>query len=202
MPREDRITPERRGRTASPPGPPSAVATGEGLAVKTPADTVPAREPKDPERRSVCLGIASAIGVAITSALALPLIGMLLSPVLRRPRRIVVPLAPADHYRGGDPVPVTYCFRQRQGWREREVTRTIFVVALGSGELAVLSSRCSHLGCRVSWDAGADAFLCPCHDGRFDREGRRVAGPPPGPLARLRTTVRDGILYVEETAEV
>ena len=41
-----------------------------------------------------------------------------------------------------------------------------------------LSSKCPHLGCKVHWEAGADRFFCPCHNGVFDKNGTAVSGPP------------------------
>ncbi len=37
---------------------------------------------------------------------------------------------------------------------------------------------CPHLGCEVRWDEAMRVYACPCHEGRFDEEGRVVAGPP------------------------
>ncbi len=147
-------------------------------------------------------GAAAAILGAVGALLAVPLTGMLLSPVLRRTRSVPVPIGPVERFQGPDPVPADYTFRQRQAWLEREVTRGVYVVTSAGGIPTVLSVNCTHLGCRVQWDAAAQQFRCPCHGGCFDREGRRVAGPPPRPLARLASSVRDGILYVEEPAEV
>ena len=52
-----------------------------------------------------------------------------------------------------------------------------------------LSATCSHLGCRVNWDAASSTYKCPCHGGVYDREGRVVSGPPPRPLERLNVRV-------------
>lgn len=41
-----------------------------------------------------------------------------------------------------------------------------------------LSSRCPHLGCNVHWDAGRGEFVCPCHNGVFDKNGVAISGPP------------------------
>ncbi|MGE5072077.1 MAG: ubiquinol-cytochrome c reductase iron-sulfur subunit, partial [Anaerolineae bacterium] len=41
-----------------------------------------------------------------------------------------------------------------------------------------------HLGCTVSWKEDAQAFLCPCHDAKFSKEGVVLGGPPPRPLDR------------------
>ena len=45
-------------------------------------------------------------------------------------------------------------------------------------DFIALSSICPHLGCRVYWDGGRNKFICPCHDGHFDAEGKPIAGPP------------------------
>jgi cytochrome b6-f complex iron-sulfur subunit len=41
---------------------------------------------------------------------------------------------------------------------------------------------CTHTGCEVRWIEAEEAYVCPCHDGRFDADGRVVAGPPPRAL--------------------
>jgi Rieske Fe-S protein len=157
--------------------------------------------PSNPERRRALQGAAAILG-AIGAVLAVPLAGMLLSPLLRRTRSVQVPIGPVARFCGVEPMPVTLTFRQRQGWLEREVSRGVYVIATPGGQPAVLSARCTHLGCGVRWDPAGKQFRCPCHGGCFDREGRPVAGPPPRPLARLASIVRDGVLYVEEPAEV
>lgn len=58
------------------------------------------------------------------------------------------------------------------------------VVRTGSGVVA-RSLLCSHFGCRVQWQAAAERYHCPCHEGAFDRDGRPIAGPPTRPLRRL-----------------
>jgi Rieske Fe-S protein len=166
------------------------------------AQRAPAGRPPDPERRRILKGAAFAILGAAGTLLAVPLAGMLLSPVRRKTRSLLVPIGPVERYEGPEPVSATYTFRQRQAWLERDVTRGVYVITTPTGEPAVLSARCTHLGCQVQWQASAQQFRCPCHGGCFDREGRRVAGPPPRPLVRLASSVRDGILYVEEPAEV
>src|SRR5438105_3638760 len=54
----------------------------------------------------------------------------------------------------------------------------------------VLSSVCTHAGCSVTWHPERSQFLCPCHGGVFDGNGKSVAGPPPRPLTRLVATRR------------
>jgi menaquinol-cytochrome c reductase iron-sulfur subunit len=178
--------------TPQPPG-------GASGLLAPPDERPPA--PADPGRRVVLHGAVLAIGAVVSAALAVPIAGMLLSPLARRPKARPVPVGPVTRFGGAEPVPVTVTFEQRQAWRRQTASRNLFVLPVHPGEPVVLSARCTHLGCQVRWDAAADAFLCPCHGGRFDREGRCVAGPPPRPLPRLQSHVADGVLYVTLPAE-
>ncbi len=56
--------------------------------------------------------------------------------------------------------------------------RPLLVLSDGEGRWRGLWARCPHLGCAVGWDPAAGQVVCPCHDGRFDRGGRRLSGPP------------------------
>jgi Rieske Fe-S protein len=58
--------------------------------------------------------------------------------------------------------------------------------------VVAISSRCAHVGCPVRFVATAGSFVCPCHGGVYDFRGIRVGGPPPRPLDRFYTLVRDG----------
>jgi Rieske Fe-S protein len=58
------------------------------------------------------------------------------------------------------------------------------------GELRALDAKCTHEGCTVRYVARDALIWCACHNGRFDLEGRVLAGPPPRPLAR-HSVLRD-----------
>jgi menaquinol-cytochrome c reductase iron-sulfur subunit len=184
------------GGGADPPSPRSG-ARGTAL-LPPPEEMAP---PRDPERRAFLHGAVIGLGAVIGAALALPLAGMLVTPLLRRPRPAPVAVGSLEKFRGEEPIAATVRFSQRQAWRRQEATRNLFVLPDADGRPVVLSARCTHLGCQVRWDAGSGAFLCPCHGGRFDREGRCLGGPPPRPLARLESRVEGGILYVALPAE-
>jgi menaquinol-cytochrome c reductase iron-sulfur subunit len=55
-----------------------------------------------------------------------------------------------------------------------------------------ISSRCVHVGCPVRFVPAARSFVCPCHGGVYDLLGMRIGGPPPRPLDRFYTLIRDG----------
>ena len=62
--------------------------------------------------------------------------------------------------------------------------------------IVAFSRRCTDLGCLVSWNKEREQFVCPCHQGTFDKTGLNIAGPPPRPLDRFNITKRGEQLYV------
>jgi menaquinol-cytochrome c reductase iron-sulfur subunit len=59
-------------------------------------------------------------------------------------------------------------------------------------QFIAISTRCMHLGCPVRYIDAAKRFVCPCHGGVYDFEGKVDGGPPVRPLDRFYTRVRNG----------
>lgn len=66
-----------------------------------------------------------------------------------------------------------------------------FLFETEEGPIAV-SRRCTHLGCRLNYHESESTFVCPCHQSRFTREGRYLAGPAKKDLPRLGVMLMDG----------
>ena len=45
-------------------------------------------------------------------------------------------------------------------------------------EYIAISTRCMHLGCPVRFVAASERFICPCHGGVYDFQGRSTAARP------------------------
>lgn len=71
----------------------------------------------------------------------------------------------------------------------------VFIVAHADKRFA-LSPVCTHLGCLVTFSRHKNAFICPCHGGRYDVEGNVIGGPPLRALTRLPMRVDQGKVYI------
>jgi cytochrome b6-f complex iron-sulfur subunit len=75
------------------------------------------------------------------------------------------------------------------------------VIVLRTPEaVRALSLTCTHLGCRLQWQSAKSEFYCPCHEGRFDRFGEVLSGPPQLPLDEFTVKVTGDQVTVGEAA--
>lgn len=70
------------------------------------------------------------------------------------------------------------------------------VVLNDAGTIRALSGICTHEQCEVEWRADLRLLQCPCHDGRYDRSGKVISGPPPSPLREFEVVVEAGRVYL------
>lgn len=63
-------------------------------------------------------------------------------------------------------------------------------------ELVIFSLICSHKRCTVAYEASEEQFVCPCHDGIYDKYGEVIDGPPPEALRRFAYEIRGEDIWV------
>ena len=56
--------------------------------------------------------------------------------------------------------------------------------------VVAFSQKCTHLGCVVYYEAEADRWHCPCHEGNFEATTGAVISGPPTAAARVASTSR------------
>jgi len=152
-------------------------------------------------RRSFFGVLVGSISAVVGALMAVPLVRFALDPVLRGgggadwyPLGSHQELAAAT---AAEPVRAEVSFRRVDGWRATTVKQTVWVTRGAKGGLVVLSGTCPHLGCVAIWHGDRGRFVCPCHNGNFDRHGALVSGPPPRGLDPLPIKVEGGKLLVK-----
>ena len=140
-------------------------------------------------RRRFLSRVVTTIQATIAGAVAVILGGAAISPAFDRREGTWLPAAPLDDLPMGTPTPVVVGVSRRDGYTQVVEQRTLFLVRTEESSVTALDSTCTHLGCRVGWDADRSELICPCHGGVYDTTGAVKAGPPPAPLARVATRI-------------
>lgn len=104
-----------------------------------------------------------------------------------------------------EPQRVEWTEEQVDAWYESKVRKAAWVYLDDKDEIIALSPVCKHLGCVVTWELNPDypnEFFCPCHDGRYTKDGVNVPSTPPNaPLDLYEHKVQDGMLYLGKLIE-
>jgi len=75
------------------------------------------------------------------------------------------------------------------------------LIRTGTGEYRAMSASCTHLSCTVQYRDDLHQVWCACHNGKYDLNGRNIAGPPPRPLEGFEVQVRGEEIFVRRRRE-
>lgn len=93
----------------------------------------------------------------------------------------------------GKHVALGFTLTRRDAWRNISRAQTVYLSRVKTGSTAdcfvALSPICPHAGCAVGLREGA--FVCPCHNAKFDAKGARTDGPAPRDLDPLQLSIAD-----------
>jgi Rieske Fe-S protein len=153
---------------------------------------------EEPARRQFFARIIKTIQSAIAGVVAVVAGGSILSPSFARREEDWFPVSPSlSGLIDNAPTPATLRVAREDGYNQIVERRVVLLVKTGEGQVTALDPTCTHLGCRVSWDAESKELRCPCHGGVFDHLGVVKSGPPPGPLSRLATKIDGDQILVQ-----
>lgn len=155
------------------------------------------RSSPDSHRRRFLARVLLTVQSAIGGTVAFVLGGAILPPRATRRQEDWIPAGTIGELRPTEPVAKTVRFIRTDGYTEIVDRQVVFLVKTDSGQVTALSSTCTHLGCRVSWDREARVLRCPCHGGTYAATGEVIAGPPPAPLATLPIRVEGDQVLVQ-----
>ena len=150
-------------------------------------------------RRRAFTVASQALGGVAAAAVALPAIGFAIAPIFHRGKERWEAVGQVDDFTADTYKQVVFTLVPGIG----EAGKTTAYVRRGTKELQedpnvyiAISSRCAHVGCPVRFVQASGNFICPCHGGVYDFEGKRIGGPPVRPLDRFQTRIRGGKVEV------
>jgi menaquinol-cytochrome c reductase iron-sulfur subunit len=151
-------------------------------------------------RRALFSGGAMAAGGIAGAAIALPAIGFALGPVFEQEDVTYQNVGAVSDFSEDNYVPKTVTITAGVGEAGKS---TVYIRKTNPqlpgekpGGFVAISTRCAHVGCPVRWVVAAQRFVCPCHGGVYDFQGKVAGGPPVRPLDRFVTRVRNGQLQL------
>ena len=137
----------------------------------------------DKNTRRAFLAAAGAAGLAYTVALAYPIYRYLASPAemaMNATAVTEVTLKDAQKLPAGSVLMFKFG------------TSPAMLIHHTDGRWIALTAVCTHLGCTVQYEPGADRIHCACHGGVYDPyTGANVSGPPPKPLKLFKVAVNE-----------
>jgi Rieske Fe-S protein len=83
---------------------------------------------------------------------------------------------------------------RRDAWtvHPNDVIGRIWLIRRENDRVDAFATICPHLGCSINFEEKAEVFLCPCHGGTFELDGRRkeltnASNPAPRSMDQLET---------------
>lgn len=149
-------------------------------------------------RRVFLFKVAVGLNALVGAVLAVPLIGYLLGPAMKKNSGIGswIAIGNVSDFPSGE---------------TRLAEFRSPVASLGDGETAkvacwvrrvsdqkfqVFAINCAHLGCPVRWFSESKLFMCPCHGGAYYEDGSRASGPPERGLFEYKYRIEGNSLLI------
>jgi menaquinol-cytochrome c reductase iron-sulfur subunit len=154
-------------------------------------------------RRRFMTATTNVAGAVAASAFLLPALGFALGPVFEKHEQSWQAVGAPDEFPDNTYVPKVITIVGGIGQAGKS---TVYVRKRNAkidtdkpddyNAYIAISTRCMHLGCPVRFVEAAGRFICPCHGGVYNFEGKVDGGPPVRPLDRFYTRVRAGQLEI------
>lgn len=148
-------------------------------------------------RRKFLMKISLGIGSLAAAAVAIPVVGALLAPLLEKQKQRWRDVGLVKDFRIGetklvkfinaDPKPYAGITAKSAAWLRRD----------SETDFKAFSVNCTHLGCPIRWEQDAQLFMCPCHGGVYYKDGSVAAGPPPQHLTQYEVRVYKDIVQLK-----
>ncbi len=147
--------------------------------------------------------LAAALGMVVAVIPGLAGLAVFLDPLRRQGaaggrliRVAAIGAIPAD----GTPAKFAVVADKTDAWNKFTETPVgaVYLRRVGADKIVALNVVCPHAGCFVSLQKSGKDFLCPCHDSRFELDGRVTSPSSPSPrgLDSLEVEIRKDEIWV------
>lgn len=146
----------------------------------------------DKDRRSFLIKISLGLSALAAVAAGIPVISALLAPLLRQPPQTWRNIGTLSKFEIGNTLLVKFENPNPEPWAGITAHSAAWVRRESEQHIIAFSVNCTHLGCPVRWEKGAQLFMCPCHGGVYYKDGSVASGPPPKGLIQYPVRINKG----------
>ena len=142
-------------------------------------------------RRTFLFKLALGLNAAVGAVLAVPLVGYLLGPAMKKDKDTGswIVLGDVADFPEGETRLADFISPVKALGDGQTAKLACWVRHISGEQFQVFALNCAHLGCPVHWFAQSRLFLCPCHGGTYYETGERASGPPERGLFEYRYKV-------------
>lgn len=157
---------------------------------------------KGSSRREMIVNVILVGVMGIAGALVmLPFVGVLLNPVVGRPKKGVWRnVGAVDTFAVGKTYKVQYQNPRPLPWAGVGSLTAAWLRRDAVDRFTAFSINCAHLGCPLRWIEESQLFMCPCHGGVYYSNGKHAAGPPPRGMFEYPVRIRSGWVEIQTSA--
>src|SRR5215469_16250569 len=151
-------------------------------------------------RRGLLTKLAILFNGLVGIALAVPIVGFLLSAIMRGRGNAYlawVPLGTVNEFPEGETRLATFRNPYVTPTDGQTADTPCWVRHIEGNQFQVFAINCMHLGCPVRWFLQSGLFMCPCHGGVYYRDGSRASGPPERGLFEYPNRVENGLITIQ-----
>jgi menaquinol-cytochrome c reductase iron-sulfur subunit len=148
-------------------------------------------------RRNFLMKIGLGLGGVAATAVAIPVIGALLAPLLQKKRQAWRTVGAIDDFKVSSTSLVTFMNTDPVAYAGIPAKTAAWLRRNSEHDFTAFSVNCTHLGCPVRWEPEAQLFMCPCHGGVYYKDGSVAAGPPPKHLTQYAVRVYNGEVQIQ-----
>jgi Rieske Fe-S protein len=151
-------------------------------------------------RRSLFMKVGIFFNAVIASALGVPIVGYVLSSVVRSRSSSYlswVPLGSVNEFPEGETRLATFKNPNVMPTDGKTVDTACWVRRIEGEKFQVFAVNCAHLGCPVRWFPQSGLFMCPCHGGAYYQDGSRASGPPERGLFEYPLKIENGLIQIQ-----
>jgi menaquinol-cytochrome c reductase iron-sulfur subunit len=190
---QNETNPDQHGHSAG--ADPNGVNTADGdSAGADPTD--PQADPVLQERRRFLNRLTLAVGAASATSIGWAIVAFIVAPVTEKTQSAWRSVGKEEDFQIGSTTVVTLRDASTVAWAGYAGRTAAWLRRDGKDNFTCFSVNCTHLGCPVRWEEGAELFMCPCHGGVYYKDGSVAAGPPPEPLPKYQVRLKDGNVQV------